>query len=98
MRMVFMSSLNYMPAVDAAVSHTLTGTSPLRVVLSSQHAPLKPAQYMVCFRNDSGKFSQMYGAAGPIAPEQAEYALRFAKLNAAQLPGWISLLLHRKNW
>lgn len=68
------------------------------MVLNSQHALLKPDQYTVCFRNDSGKFSQMYGTASPVTPEQAEYALRFAKLNAAQLPGWISPVVNRKNW
>lgn len=40
----------------------------------------------------------MYDTAGPVAPEQAEHALRFAKLNAAQLPGWMSPLVKRKNW
>lgn len=64
-----------MPAVDAAISDTLTGRCQLRVVLS----PLKPDHYLVGFRNYSGKFSHTYGAAGPVAPEQDEYALRFTK-------------------
>lgn len=93
-----MCSQNHVPAVDAAISHTLTGRCPPWVVLSSQHSPLKPDQYLVCLRNDSGTFSHMYGAAGPVPPEQAEYALRFTKLNADQLPGWISPLVKRKNW
>lgn len=35
----------------------------------------------------SEMIEESYGTAGPVTPEQAEYALRSAKLNATQLPG-----------